>query len=58
MENENLSPTNDMLLNALAWLADAADEDCPAHCRTDDFNEALANALELLDAALAVGVAK
>lgn len=53
MEELNLQ-----LLNALAWMVDAADEDCPAHCRTDDFDEAMANALELIDAALAVGVAK
>lgn len=53
MEELNLA-----LHNALVWLADAADEDCPVHSRTDDFNEALANARDVIDAALAGGVSK
>jgi hypothetical protein len=51
MENNTQS-----IMDALLWMADAADEDCPAHYRTNDFNEALKNAREVIAAALAVGV--
>lgn len=39
---------SEALLDALIWMANAADEDCPVHNRTDDFNEALAHARELI----------
>ena len=36
------------VLQALADLACQADEDCPQECRTDHFNEALAEAKRLV----------
>ncbi len=46
-----MSDTNPKLFEALKWLACAADEDCPSAYRTEDFNEALENARNVINQA-------